>query len=280
MLRNLRSIIVRCVLGLALALLFVPATSFAASLPAARDIVVASGGIESVEIPITNPGPADADFSLFILSASFQEGVEQPQLEALSAELVSWVSLSDSSLTVPSGMSAPIVLSIHPSEDALPQTFVLALVAAEKLEGEIALIHGAATLVFVSVGDVLPLGSCESFLRSEPGIANLSLSNGGHGILYDNGEIVLRGMFGIRLGTTSSNPLFHRIPPEHTRTWQVALPPIPWWSVGPLSYSVDDAQLRAHPCTDIDAGARWLPLFAIGIVVLGVTIMFIRRRVA
>lgn len=280
MLANMHSTIVRFAFSLVLMFLFVPAAAFAVSLPAARDIVVVPGATESVEIPIANSGSTDADFSLLLLSASFREGVEQPQLRELPSELASWISLSESFLSVPSGTSVPVTFSIHPSEDAPPQTFVLALVATEKLEGEITLIHGSATLVFVSVGDVLPLGSCVLFLRDDPGTANLSLSNSGRGILYDDGEIVLRGIFGIRLGSAPSNPMLHRIPPEQTRTWQVALPPIPWWAVGPLSYSVDDVQLNTHPCAGVDAGARWFPLFAIGIVVFGAATMFIRRRTA
>ncbi|MEK7632957.1 MAG: hypothetical protein AAB473_04165 [Patescibacteria group bacterium] len=280
MVGNIHGSIVRYAAGIALALFGIPSLSFAASLPATRDVVVAPGSTVDVEIPITNSGPADIDFSLLLLSASFQPGVEQPQLEQLSPAFTSWITLSSSSIFVPSGASLPVMLAVHPPENALSQTVTLAVVAAEKLDGDISLIHGSAALVFVSVGDVSPQGSCESFVQSPSGEGRVSLSNSGRGILYDNGEIILRGMFGIRLGSTSSNPLFHRVPPGQTRTWQVSLPTIPWWAMGSFSYSLRDAQLSEHPCADIDAGTRWLPLFGIGIAAFGVVTLCIRRRIS
>lgn len=274
----MRRIFFPLLLCLGLVLCVTPAASLASSLPAARDVLVAPGATESIEIPIVNSGTADIEASLLLFSASFQQGVEQPRLEALPSELASWFSLSASTVAVSAGTSVPVVLSVHPPADVSPQTFILALVAAEKLEGEITLIHGSASLIFASVGSVSPQGSCEAFVHDTPGVARLSLSNSGNGILYDDGEIVLRGFFGVRLGASPSNPKLHRIPPEQTRTWQAALPPIPWWAVGPLSYSVNDTRLGAHPCADIDAGARWLPLFVVGIVVSGTAIVLIRRR--
>src|SRR3989338_6799783 len=272
MLRNAYRWTVRCVLGITLAFFSVPTISLAASLPAARDVAVVPGATAEVEIPITNSGTADNVFSLLLLSASFQTGIEQPQLEELSSNIGAWISLSSPSISVPSQTSVPITLTVHPPINFMPQTLIVAVVAAEKLDGEITLVHGAATLVFVSVGDVAPQGACESFLQDASGAAQLSLSNSGRGILYDNGEIILRGMFGMRLGSASSNPSFHRVPSGQTRTWQVSLPTIPWWAMGPLSYSIDDAQLREHPCDEIDAGARWLPLFGVGIGFLGIVI--------
>lgn len=277
---NIRSIIIGCTLGAALALFFAPKISFATSLPATRDATVVSGATTDVEIPIANSGSSDAEYTVLLFSALFQPGVDQPQLQELSSDIASWISVSSSSLTVTSGTSVPVTLSIHPSADALPQTFTVAVVASEKIEGEIVLIHGTATLVFVSIGDAMPRGACQSFLQDAPGVARLTLSNDGRGILYDSGEIILRGMFGVRLGTTSSNPSFHRVSSGQTRTWQVFLPAIPWWAIGPLSYSVSDTQLDEQPCAGINAGARWLPLFGIGIVALGAAILFIRRRIS
>lgn len=278
MLRNMRRVIASLLLCIVFALCVAPAASLASSLPAARDILVMPGTTESVEIPISSSATADRDISLLLFSASFQQGIEQPRLEEMSPEIASWVSLSTSTLMVPAGASVPVVLSVRPPADASPQVFIFALVATEKLEGEIALIHGSATLIFVSVGSVVSLGSCESFIQDAPGVVRLSLSNSGNGILYDDGEIVLRGMFGVRLGASPSNPKFHRTPPEQTRTWQAALPPIPWWAIGPLSYSVSDAQLDTRSCPDIYAGTRWLPLVVGGIVVFGAAMVLIRRR--
>lgn len=280
MLKAIRNTIVRYMPGFVLAMIFFPASLFAASLPATRDVVVLPGESVRVEIPIANSGLVDGDISLLLFSATFQSGTDQPQLAMLPADIASWISVLPTSVAVPSGASVPVVLLIDPPVDVTPQAFVIAVVATEKLEGEISLVHGAATLVFVSIGDVSPQGSCESFLQGSSDVAFLSLSNSGRGILYDNGEIVLRGVFGMRLGSTSSNPSFHRISSGQIRTWQVPLPTIPWWAIGPLSYSVDDVQLREHPCTDIDAGARWLPLFGIGIGAIGVMILFIRRRIS
>ena len=281
MLENICGSIVRYTLGIALTLvaIVVPAISFAASLPATRDAIVLPGESKDVEIPIVNSGAVDVEYSLLLLSASFQRGMEQPQLEQLSSDIASWISLSSSFVHVPSGMSGSSTLSVHPPRDAAPRAFTVAVVATEKIVGEISLIHGAATLVFISVGDVSAHGICESFLQDTPDSAHLSLTNDGRGILYDNGEITLRGMFGIRLGSSPSNPLFHRVPSGQTRTWQVSLPTIPWWAVGPLSYTVDDTQLRERPCSDIGAGVRWLPLLVVGIGVCCVG-LFIRRRIS
>ncbi len=268
------------VLGAALMVLWFPMSVFAASLPATRDIVVQPGEVSSVEIPIVNTGATDKEFSLLLFSASFQPGVEQPQLQNLSSDMASWVALPDSSVFVSPGASVPIVLTIQPPSTTTPQALTLAVVAAEKLPGEISLVHGAATLVFVTIGDVTPHGSCVLFAQTASGTANLSLTNDGQGILYDNGTIVLRGMFGFRFGTSSSNPLFHRVSSGQTRTWSVSLPAVPWWAIGPLSYHIDDTQLGERSCDDIDVGVRWWPLIALGLAIFGGVGFFVRRRIS
>lgn len=280
MLWNFFHIYGRVVSGVVFATFFIPSLALAASLPATRDISVNPGESAEIEIPITNTGPGDSDFSIFLLSAEFQSDIEQPQLHQLSVDIEPWLSLSSSSLSVPSGVASSVTLSIHPPVNATSQTFTVAVVAAETLSGDIAIVHGNATLVFVTVGDVTPMGSCEGFVQNSSLLAHLSLRNTGRGILYSNGEVVLRGMFGIRFGTAPHNPLFHRVSSGQTRTWQVSLPPIPWWAFGPLEYAVLDEQLEQAPCLDINAGVRWIPIAFIFLSGMGVAILFIRSRIS
>ncbi len=270
----------RILFGVAMMMTFVPSSLFAAALPATRDVIVFPGEQETIEIPIVNSGAVSRDYSAFLLSATFIPGVEQPQLQKLPLDITSWISLSASSMTIAPDATSSVVLTVRPPDSVMPQALVVAVAVAEKLAGDISVLHGSATLVFITVGDVSPRGSCTAFIQRSIDLADLSLANDGSGILYDSGTIVLRGMFGIRLGTAPSNPLFHRIPSGQSRTWQVPLPPVPWWAFGPLSYVVDDAQLAERPCVDIDTGVRWFPLLGIGIGIFGVGILFIRRRIS
>lgn len=263
-----------------LAAFCIPIVLLAASLPATRDVVVEPGASSTLDIPIANTETIDKVFSLSLFSATFQPGIDQPQLKSLSSDIASWVSLSESSMPVAAGTSKSVALTVRPPASATAQTFTLAVVAAETLPGEISVVHGTATLVFVNIGSIASHGSCVSFVQIAPESASLSLTNDGRGILYDNGAIVLRGMFGIQLGTASSNPLFHRVLPEQTRSWSVSLPVVPWWAIGPLSYSVQDAQLDTSACSDIAIDGRWWPVVGLGIVLFGAGVVFVRRRIS
>lgn len=263
-----------------LAAFCIPIASLAATLPATRDVVVDPGASVTLDIPIANADATDKVFSLSLLSATFQPGFDQPQLKGLSSDIAPWVSLSESSIPVAAGASESVALTVHPPANAAAQTFALAVVAAETISGEISLVHGTATLVFVNVGNMASHGSCTSFLQTAPGSADFSLTNDGRGILYDNGTIVLRGMFGIQFGTSSSNPLYHRVLPGQTRSWSVSLPVVPWWAIGPLSYGVQDAQLDTSACSDIQTSGRWWPIVGVGIVLFGVAAVFVRRRIS
>ncbi len=250
----------------------------AASLPASQDVFVTPGEGATVSLPVTNAKAVPVNLSFSLFSADVLPGNDDPVLRPLSAELAAWISLSSSSLALDAGTTKTITLSLSPPVTMSPQTIGIAVAETETLSGDIPLSHGSATLVFLTIGDAKPTAVCLSFVRESSGFGTVSFVNSGRGILYENGAIVLRGIFGIRFGTTVSNPLFHRVLPGQTRAWQVSLPPIPLWAVGSLSYSIEDAQLGTYQCEPLNVGTRWWPIVVAFFGVCGGFVLFFRRQ--
>lgn len=281
MLTSLRCTVFNLVIGFLMISFFLPSILLAAAVPSVRDVVMMPGESASVEIPIENQKTVSADVALQLFSAEIVRGEEQPMIHELDTGIAGWVSLSAGSMMLAGGAQDSMMVTVHPPADAQPRSFILALVAAEKIDGDVAVMHGAATLIFVTVGDVPASAQCVDFVRNIDGDATLTLMNTGSGILYANGAVVLRGMFGIRFGATPMNPVGHRIAANQTRSWNVSLPAIPWWAFGALHYDIDEKQITDDACAPLDAGMRWIPIIGIGIgfvtiIVLGFAIRRIR----
>lgn len=281
MFSSLRFTMRRLVIAFSMIVSLFPSILFAAAVPSVRDVVVMPGESTSIEIPIENQKTVSADITLQLFSAEVVRGEEQPMIQELDTGIAGWVSLSAGSMMLAGGAQDSMMVTVHPPADAQPRSFILALVAAEKIDGDVAVMHGAATLIFVTVGDVPASAQCVDFLRNIDDGATLTLMNTGSGILYANGAVVLRGMFGIRFGATPINPMRHRIAANQTRSWTVSLPAIPWWALGALHYDIDEEQITDDVCVPLDAGMRWIPIVGIGIgfvtiIVLGFAIRRIR----
>ncbi len=282
MLTFLRCTVFHLIIGSLMIVSLFPSTLLAAAVPSVRDVVVMPGESASIEIPVENQKTVSVDVALQLFSAEIVSGEEQPMIQELDAGIAGWVSLSTGSMILAGGEQDVMVVTVHPPADAQPQSFILALVATEIIEGDIALVHGAATLIFVTVGDVPTSAQCVDFVRNTDDGATLTLMNTGSGILYANGAVVLRGMFGIRFGTTPMNPMGHRIAANQTRSWTVSLPAIPWWAFGALHYSIDDEQIADDGCDSIAIGTRWLPIVGIGVAFITIFMLGfgILRRVS
>lgn len=278
MISSLSQRLVRLVVVFALGVLCFPFQTLAAALPAAQDVFVRQGEIVEVSLPITNTKITDANLSLSLFSADVLPGNDEPSLRPLSAELANWISLSSSTMLLRAGETQTVTLSIRPPSSISSQTLGIAVAETEILAGDISLSHGSATLVFLTIGDVTPTAACLSFLRISPTTATMTFVNSGRGILYEDGAIVLRGLFGIRFGSVASNPSFHRVLPGQTRAWQVSLPPIPFWAVGSLSYTIEDAQLGPYQCDPLQVGTQWWPLIVALFGVSGGCVLLFRRQ--
>lgn len=266
-------------LGL-VALMFVIPTRMlrAEAVPPAQDIFVMPGASVVLDIPLENSFSAGKTFSLSLFATSFPSGEDDHLgLSSLSSELASWVSLAPDSLLLPPNGQGVATLTVSPGDDISPGIYGLAVVATENLAGQIALNHGSATLVFITVGRLSPSAACAAWARNNNGTFSVTLVNNGGGILYENGTVQLRGPFGIPFGSASLNPDEHRVLPGQTRTWTTGSIVAPWWSFGNRSFVVMDDHLSAT-CPSIDAGFGWIPVLILAGVFLGCAAVVLQRR--
>jgi hypothetical protein len=261
-------------------LLFASST-FAAVTPTTADLFVLPGEQVMIDVPVQNTSSRTVIVDLSVLLATFSAESEAPQLENISSEFQSWITINPLSLELVSGETRDVKVSVAPPRDATMGVRTFALVAAEKNPGTVAVSYGTATLMFVTVGYPEARGECVAFLpHDDEANATLTLRNSGSGILVPNGLLQARGPFGIVWSESLSNPLSHRIVPQQERTWSTALPRLPWWSFGPVTYHIQDDEISMGGCTFITGKSRWLPLIAFGwIVIIGFgALILVRRR--
>lgn len=240
--------------------LCLPGQIFAVSTPSAADIQVFQGETRTIEIPVENDATTEQEITFSFTHVRFDDSGE-PVLGRAAAD-VSWLSISEPSISVQEGGVQSVVVTVSPTEETSSGSYVFALLATETRDGPLTLTHGTATLVFITVGSVKSDARCVSFLRNDDGTFSHTFQNVGQGILYDEGEVVLRGPLGIALAATSSNPSRHRIFAEQTRTWDSESMTIPWWAFGPLTFSLESDHLSST-CPQISAGFRWIPFVVI-----------------
>lgn len=269
----------RFLLGLVIWACVVPFRSLNAEVvPPAQDIFVMPGEEASLDIPLENSSSVGKTFSLSLFAASLPTGQEsQPKLTALSSELSAWITLVPNSLLLPPNGQDVATLTVKPDDNVSPGVYGLAVVATENLAGPIALNHGSATLVFITVGQLSSLGTCVAWTRNDDGTFSVTLANNGGGILYENGAVELHGPFGISFGAASMNPGGHRVLPGQTRTWLTESLAVPWWSFGGRSFVTTDDRLSAT-CAPISAGFGWGPVLFLGAVLLVCAAVVLRRR--
>lgn len=259
--------------------IFFPMMLLAASLPSARDIQINAGLSRTIEIPIENTEESSETVELSLMSATFIDGQDQPELAVLSDEVKTWVSLPKTSLDILPHQIASALLTVSPPMNTPNETVTIAVVATEKLSGQISLNHGSATLVFVTVGDEKAMGKCGGFIMTDSTSAKVTMTNAGQGILVADGNTVLRGPFGLRISQSNINPSRHRILSNQTRSWNVDLPPLPWWAVGSFTLGVEDENFSINSCRPLSAGSRWWPLMMIGgIITMSAVLMGLFRR--
>ncbi len=267
-----------CVRVLFLGMLFFPVSSFAAALPSARDIQVYPGAKEFLEIPVSNASELSESFSFSLMSATFSDERDQPELAAIDPDVLSWLSLSQSSMNLAAGASSSLMLTVAPPSTVAHQVLAIALVETTILPGQISLSHGSATLIFITIGNGDAKGACKGFLRSHAAsdttsssqAVDIAIENSGSGILVPSGQIVLRGLFGWRFGEAAMNSLHHRVLPGQTRSWNVDLPSPPWWAIGSIVATVESDNFSVSNCEEIVVSQRWL---SVGIVLVLVTIL-------
>jgi hypothetical protein len=251
----------------------IPSSVFAISAPSVVDLFVAQGERGSVEISVWNDATTGETFSFSFVHVSFDED-GAPVLGA-AAHDVPWLGLAQSQQYFSAGETRPISVTVAPGEDVSSGSYVFALLATSSQGDGYVFTHGTATLMFITVGSVQARATCVAFSLEDDGTFSLTLDNDGQGILYDEGEIILRGPFGVPFGSTPSNPSGHRIFAGQTRTWSSESLSVPWWAFGPVEYSFE-SEFISPSCSRIPAGFGWLPI--IGIVTGVVGILVIRRR--
>lgn len=236
----------------------------AAALPAATDVFVLPGERKATSVAVQNLSQDAITAQVALRYVSFDEGADSPVIGDLATD-ISWISLSTASLSIAPLESQAITVTVAPSEDVAEGSYVFALVSTEQISGDITFAHGTASLLFVTVGSISPAVTCRSFHQNDDGSFALTLQNDGQGILYDEGEVRLYGLFGIPFASAESNPSHHRVFAGQTRSWTSGAVTSPWWAVGPIMASFDTTSL-VHPCASVVIGFGWLPL---GLLVLG-----------
>lgn len=273
--------VIRRFIVVMLGVLFLPSSLLAAVLPSARDVQVDPGQSAQVVIPIENTSAMSENVQISLMSAKFVDGQDQPMLEKMHADVASWMSISQSSMTLISGEKESTTLTIAPPATTQNQTMTVAVVVTESTPGQIVLNHGSATLVFVTIGEEKAIGRCVDFASSTMTSANVTMTNEGRGILVADGSVVLRGPFGLRLAQVALNPSSHRVLSGQTRSWSIDVPTVPWWAFGPLSWKIEDQNVTIDACGPLSAGSRWWPVVMIVAMIgmsTGSTVWFGRMR--
>jgi hypothetical protein len=260
-------------LMLMVGLLCLPNGAIAVNTPSAADIRVAQGEYQTIEIPVENNSGTAQHVELSLSHVRFDAHGE-PVLER-SVDDESWMNVSQKAIYIEAGETQYASVTSSPNEHVASGSYVFALLATETREGPMALVHGTATLIFVTVGSVQGDARCVNFSHGDDGAFSLTLHNAGQGILYEEGDVVLRGPFNIAFASVPSNPSSHRIFAGQTRTWAVDSVLIPWWAFGPLSFSLESDHLSST-CSRIPAGFGWIPFVGLSIGISG--IFAIRRR--
>ena len=259
------------VIGMSIAGFFCSATfGYAAALPSAVDIWVTQGDQEFLEIPLGEPLPEEPLFSLFLVT--FDDAGVPVLGERVADDF--WVSVQTQDGSELQDNQS-VAISVKPPRDIASGAHVFALVVSESMGDMFVMNYGTATLLFVTVGFSEIQAECIDFRRENTGMLVRTLQNTGQGILYDEGRVVLRGIFNIPYTAVSSNPSKHRVFSGQSRTWASIAPSIPWWALGPLEYSLE-GEYSLSECPRILAGFGWMPLGGIFAGALGV--LAFRRR--
>ncbi len=245
------------------------------ALPSAVDIQVMPGEHQVLEIPLQNTSSENTEISFSVFHVAFD--AENAPVLGKPATDVAWISVEETLSLAEAGARDTVSFTVAPPPDAISGAYVFALVASEVLEGSIVLNYGSAVLVFVTVGTPHVSGECIQFSRQQDGTFYLTLNNVDQGILYDEGHVVLRGLFDIPYGAILSNPSGHRIAPGQSRSWtSEALSP-PWFAIGPLEYSLEGDYVTAA-CPRISAGFGWIPFVGIFAGALGILAICRQRK--
>lgn len=249
--------------------------SFAASLSAANDAFLLPGETLQTLMAISNPQPIESRVFLTLHPVSFAEGSDAPIIGEEVAQ-DSWISLLEKDLILSPFASSSVKIKIAPPESLRTGSYVFALVSSEQFSGEINLVHGNAALLFVTVGYPIGQKECQGFEKKEDGKFLLTLTNAGEGILYEEGRVTLRGLFGFLFASGEANPDRHRVFSHQTRSWETESFSLPWWTIGPVMASFETNEL-AVSCPVVHYGFRGgLPLFCL--IVIGGTGFWIARR--
>lgn len=247
-----------------------PMHVFAVSAPSAVDMYVLPGERESIEIPVRNDADSEKRMNFSLHHVSFGEDAV-PVLGVKAAD-IPWIGIDEPFRTYTSREIQSVTVTVAPPSNIPAQSTVFALLSTEAQSDAFALTHGTATLLFVTIGAGTDGVLCDGFTRNADGTFSIALTNTGQGILYEEGNIHLRGPWGHSWVSTPSNPSRHRVVPGQTRTWTSEPLRAPWWAFGPFVYSLESEHIS---CPRITAGFGWLPIILVG--TLGVAGVFAVR---
>ncbi len=262
--------IAACV-AVALQILFASSV-LAISMPSTVDIVVQQGEAQHEEIFVEHRGVDVVSVELSLKHVSFTE--DGTPLLGLPADDVSWVQISSKTLSLAAGERSSVRVSVSPSVDMPSGSYVFGVLGIALQDGVFTLQHGVTTLIFITVGSPQVYEECLEFLRQKDDGFFLTLRNAGQGILYEEGDVALRGPFNIAFASTEGNPSFRRIFSGQTRSWTTEPLTIPWWAFGPMEYSFESSS-PSSPCLPISAGFGYRPFVLLPVIAIGI---FVWRR--
>lgn len=241
---------------------------YAQSIPAAIDLFVDPG--VSTEKRLTLSLDGDAVPVVSIEQVSFDQ-FGAPMFDT-TTKAPSWILLNTSSTN--GNLILDLVAS--PSKNVSPGLYTVALDFFTQQHGQIAFDSHAKTLVFISVGTLAAQPMCLSLVKNSDSTMTVRVKNSGQGILYDESDIVMRGLFGIRFASAPGNPSQRRVLPGQEREWQTAPLVAPWWAIGPRTIALESSW--SATCEPISGGFGWIPLAIISGVIIGVEVL--RQRMA
>jgi hypothetical protein len=248
---------------------------FASTLPPATDLFVVPGEEAKVSVEIKNITDASVVSHIELRHVSLMQADGDLEIGE-RADDVSWISFSSTTLLLPPFESQAVTVTATPNAEVKEGVYTFALVSTREISGSITLSYGSASLLFVTVGELESRATCVAFVQNEDESFSLTVKNDGRGILYEEGSVMLRGMFSFPFVRADDNPRQHRVLPGQMRTWNTDRVSIPWWAFGPATASILSPHLSS--CTPIFVAFRWIPIVGVVIAFACAAAIAKRRR--
>ncbi len=198
--------------------------------PTATDVSVEPGAEAESELRLQNDSDRSRTYILEVVEVDLG-AFDGLSTHALTEEQSSWLTLSESELTLAPFEEHTVTLFVNPPADAEPEMLSLAIQVIEQSDeaGGIPVQSGVLALVFVAIDSEgidasysARLESDSFFVSSLPVTVSLTIQNDGPRLVQPYGAIKIMSLLGREVETLEINPGGYRVLAGEQRTYQTS----------------------------------------------------------